>query len=326
MSFNPPPSANNWANIEALDDKKGRLKHHSTYLDVPPEWLGAKFIQDAIYLKSKNEMAYNNEYLGKVTGIGGNIFKNIIAVTITDEEILTYERIRQGLDFGFTVDPTAFIKLCYQRNRNSITPFDELFEYGISTKLLSEEVNKKCNRNEIIKADSQEGRTINTMATEYNVNVIGCVKGPGSVEHGTKFLQDLDEIRIDRKRTPNTYREFTTYEYERNKDGEFIKKYPDKNNHCMAEDTKVITDKGIKLISEITKGTILSFNTITKLPEYKPFYDCRKTGIEKLYKIKTSNGKIIKCTDYHPILTTNGYKTIKTLKKGDKIIDISNRI
>jgi PBSX family phage terminase large subunit len=235
ISYNPPPNLNNWANKEnvSLEYDNDILKHHSSYLDVDPEWLGPDFINEAEKLKKKNKKAYDNEYLGLVTGIGGEIFNNIVDITLTDEEILQFERIRQGLDFGFTIDPSVFIKLCYQKNRNSITPFDEWFGHNVSTRELSKIVNQRCNKYEIIKADSAEQRTIDTMETEYNVNIIGCEKGPDSVRHGMKWLIDLDEIRIDRKRTPNTYREFTTYEYEKNKQGEFIKKYPDKDNHSI---------------------------------------------------------------------------------------------
>lgn len=232
-TFNPPPNLAHWANIEADEDKKNRLRHHSTYLDVNPEWLGKKFINDAEDLKRKNIKAYENEYLGLITGIGGEIFKNINSITLTLDEILLFERIRQGLDFGFTKDPSAFVKLCYQKNKYEITPFDELFLYGCSTRELSEKVNKKCSKYEIIKADSAENRTINTMDTEHCVNVLGCKKGPDSVRHGVKWLSDLNKINIDRKRTPNIYREFTTYELDKDKQGNWINKYPDRDNHTI---------------------------------------------------------------------------------------------
>lgn len=41
------------------------------------------------------------------------------------------------------------------------------------------------------------------------------------------------KIVIDRRRTPNAYKEFVGYEYERNKDGEIISGYPDCNNHLI---------------------------------------------------------------------------------------------
>ena len=45
-----------------------------------------------------------------------------------------------------------------------------------------------------------------------------------------KWLQSLREIVINTSCT-ETAREFIEYEYERDKDGEIITGYPDKNNH-----------------------------------------------------------------------------------------------
>ena len=58
------------------------------------------------------------------------------------------------------------------------------------------------------------------------------VKGAGSVDYGMKFLQRR-KIVIDKRRTPNAYKEFVNYEYERNRDGDIISGYPDKNNHLI---------------------------------------------------------------------------------------------
>ena len=46
-----------------------------------------------------------------------------------------------------------------------------------------------------------------------------------------KWLSSLNKIIIDRQRSPNTAREFEEYEYEKDKDGNIITGYPDKNNH-----------------------------------------------------------------------------------------------
>ena len=46
-----------------------------------------------------------------------------------------------------------------------------------------------------------------------------------------KWLSSLNKIVIDRKRCPNTAKEFEEYELEKDKDGNVITGYPDKNNH-----------------------------------------------------------------------------------------------
>ena len=47
-----------------------------------------------------------------------------------------------------------------------------------------------------------------------------------------KWLQTRT-IVIDPKRTPNAYKEFSEYEYERDKDGNVISGYSDENNHLV---------------------------------------------------------------------------------------------
>ena len=63
-SFNPPKSARNWVNQYVAIEREDTLVHHSTYLTVPPEWLGEQFIVEADHLKEVKPEAYHHEYLG----------------------------------------------------------------------------------------------------------------------------------------------------------------------------------------------------------------------------------------------------------------------
>ena len=47
-----------------------------------------------------------------------------------------------------------------------------------------------------------------------------------------KWLQGR-KIVIDRCRTPNAAKEFESYEYDRDRNGNFVSGYPDKNNHSI---------------------------------------------------------------------------------------------
>lgn len=99
-SFNPPKSKNNWVNEEQLIERSDRLIHHSDYRTVPKKWLGEQFIIEAEHLKETKEMAYRHEYLGEVTGTGGNVFDNVTIRKITDEEISVMDSFEYGIDFG----------------------------------------------------------------------------------------------------------------------------------------------------------------------------------------------------------------------------------
>ncbi|MDD3243084.1 MAG: PBSX family phage terminase large subunit [Eubacteriales bacterium] len=110
-SYNPPKSAQNWVNAECLVPRPDRLVHHSTYLDVPPEWLGAAFLAEADMLRLTNETAYRHAYLGEVTGTGGQVFDNLRVREIARDERETFARRCNGLDFGFAVDPDALLHM-----------------------------------------------------------------------------------------------------------------------------------------------------------------------------------------------------------------------
>lgn len=230
-SFNPPKSQNNWVNEEKLFEDPDRLVHHSTYLGVPREWLGERFFDDAEKLKEKNERAYEHEYLGKVTGTGGAVFENVVDMEMTDEQIKDFAYIYDGLDFGFSIDPLAYVKMAYDRKRETLYIFDEIYQQGLRNSQAAELIIPKLDGRRIA-ADAAEPKSIADFKS-YGVRMYGAKKGRDSVEFGIKWLQDLAHIYIDKRRAPNAYREFITYEYQRNKQGQFVSAYPDENNHAI---------------------------------------------------------------------------------------------
>lgn len=231
-SYNPPKSANNWVNEEMLLDEQDRLVHRSDYLSVNPDWLGPQFIYEADKLKAKNETAYRHEYLGEITGTGGAVFENVIEKRITDEEIQQFDRRRYGLDFGFAVDPLAFISMHYDVKREILYIFDEIYQPKLTNRQAAVKIKKKITETALIRADSAEPKSIKEL-NELGLKVIAAKKGPDSVEFGIRWLQGLSAIVIDKKRCPNAYKEFVTYEYETTHDGQYISAYPDKNNHAI---------------------------------------------------------------------------------------------
>ena len=230
-SFNPPKTANNWANEYVLEPKENRIVHSSTYLDVPPEWLGQPFIDEADHLKTVNPNAYEHEYMGIANGNGGNVFEYLEIRDITDEEISHMDKIFQGCDWGFFPDPYAFIRLYYNHNTEKIYFIDEIYENKWSNRKSADEILKRKYDDYTITCDSAEPKSINDYR-DFGLPARGAIKGPGSVEYSMKWLQTRT-IVIDPKRTPNAYKEFSKYEYERDKDGNVISGYPDEDNHLV---------------------------------------------------------------------------------------------
>ena len=248
-TFNPPPTAQAWANQYVAEiesranteaEKKGTEVLHVNYTDVPSEWLGSEFINEALDLKRANPRAYENEYEGKVTGTGGNVFTNVEIRTITDEEIENFEYIKQGIDWGFFPDFFAFTRVYYDTARMTIYIFDEEARLRTGNEQLALELSAFKKTQTI--ADNAEPKSI-AYFREQGYNIRPCEKGAGSVDFGVKWLASRAKIVIDRARCPHTAKEFESYEYMKDKDGNFIGCYADKDNHFIDSTRYALCDE-----------------------------------------------------------------------------------
>ena len=231
-SYNPPKSARSWVNAETRVFKQGRKVHFSDYRDVPPEWLGETFIENALHLKDINEEAYNHEYLGLETGTGLEVFSNVTLRPISDKEMECFDNISQGLDFGYTSDPLCFEQMHIDNTRKKIYIFFEISGVGIKNSKFASMLTED-QRTTLTLADKASPKDIDELREDYNLNIIGADKPPGSRDYGTKWLQDLEEIIIDPIRCPLAAQEFVNYALQVTRYGEVISKYPDKADHSI---------------------------------------------------------------------------------------------
>lgn len=233
-SFNPPISKSNWANQYVLTPKRDALRHKSCYTEVPPEWLGEQFFDDAEDLKETNPRAYEHEYLGNAIGTGGEVFENLEIREITPEERSHFDNIYMGIDWGWYPDPFHWAKMHYDSTRKALYIYDE---YRANKQSNSATWNalvmlKGVTGSDLITADSAEPKSVSDYR-DYGSLCRGAEKGPDSVRYGIKWLQSLKKIVIDPVTCPETKREFTTYEYERTANGEVMSGYPDADNHSI---------------------------------------------------------------------------------------------
>lgn len=231
-SYNPPKHARSWVNQEMAEGREDRLVHHSTYKEMPEEWLGSQFLAEAEYIRKRHPETYRHEYLGEVTGGGGEVFRNLTLREISDEEIAAFDRISRGLDWGYAVDPLHYTVNHYDKTRRRLYIFFELRAQGMSNRRLAEEIGKENPNHRAVICDSAEPKSIAEMR-EYGVAAVGAKKGPDSVYYGIKWLQDLEEIVIDPKRCPETAKEFYGYEYEGDGKGGWKAAFPDRENHAI---------------------------------------------------------------------------------------------
>ncbi|MFR8706666.1 MAG: PBSX family phage terminase large subunit [Subdoligranulum sp.] len=213
-------------------DDPGKLVHHSTYRDLPPAWLGERFLADAAHLEQTNPTAFRHEYLGEAVGCGTAVFGNIQLQTLTTEQCQSFDRVYHGVDWGWYPDPWAYNAVHYDAARRTLVIFDELTRRRTpnreTARLL---LDRGLDRTALLTADAAEPKS----CADYRAAGLPCraaVKGPGSVAAGMKWLQSLNAIIIDPVRCPETAAEFTGYEYLRDaRTGEVTNAWPDADNH-----------------------------------------------------------------------------------------------
>ncbi|WP_020006205.1 PBSX family phage terminase large subunit [Salinicoccus albus] len=233
-SYNPPKRKMSWVNkkYESAFIADNTFVHHSTYLDNP--FISEQFIEEAEATEVRNERRYRHEYLGEAIGSGVVPFDNLEFREITDDEIKTFDNYRYGNDFGYATDPNAFVVWHYDKKKQVIYAIDEIYKVKMSNREIAKGIIAKGYQNERILVDSAEPKSIDELKREHDIKrVKGAKKGPDSVEYGERWLDDLDAIIIDPKRTPNIAREFENIDYATDMNGDVKPRLADVDNHTI---------------------------------------------------------------------------------------------
>lgn len=244
-SFNPPRSADSWINVEcdrlAASGDPSVVVQSTTYLEVPREWLGDQFFEDAEGLRESDERAYRHEYMGEAVGTGGRVFPDAEFEPIPDEVIARFDRWCAGQDWGWWPDPWAFVLSAWEPSTRTLWSFAER-----GGNRLQPEESAEMVRDALTWAD-EPGR-----APEYHfvpvlsddadpskiaahrdrgVNATAAGKG-GNRMRSYEWLAGVRWV-IDPARCPNLAREVRAMEYSRAADGTFLSDVPDGNDHWV---------------------------------------------------------------------------------------------
>lgn len=231
-SYNPPKRKTNWCNKKFNSVTLSDLYyvHHSDYRDNPH--IARQTLQKIEMLKKNNDRKYRHTWLGEPIGSGVVPFNNLVFEEITDEQIQSFDNIKQGLDWGYGADPFAFVRWHYDKTRRKLYAIADKEEVQYSNRKAAQWIKDQGFNDFMIIADSAEPKSIAEMKS-YGIKIKGAKKGPGSVEYGEKWLDDLNAIVIDPKRTPNIAREFENIDYQVDRDGNVKNKLVDKDNHTI---------------------------------------------------------------------------------------------
>lgn len=178
-------------------------------------------------LENETNEYYRDVYtLGKWGVLGHLIFTNwhVEDMTGLRDAFGTYHN---GLDFGFTNDPTALARCARKEKKLYIT--HEMYEFGMTNDLIAAGI-KPIISNEAVRCDPSSPKDIAELRG-YGINATAASGGKGSVNHGIQFIQQY-EVIIDRT-CQNAINEFQLYQWDKNKQGETMNQPIDKHNHFI---------------------------------------------------------------------------------------------
>lgn len=180
-------------------------------------------------LENEADPYYHNVYtLGNWGVLGAVIFNNWVVQDFTDIQD-TFDNYYNGVDWGFAKDPFSFIRVHYDKARKTLYICDEVYETELGNEESATLIKPYVNR-EIVICDSSEPKSVADYK-KYGINAYGAKKGPGSIEHGIKWLQSINIII--HPKCQNTKNEFSKYKFKEDRNGNVLPRPVDKDNHLI---------------------------------------------------------------------------------------------
>jgi phage terminase large subunit len=189
----------------ANEIKKDTTYIHTTYLDNYKN-LNESFIKQVELMKDNNPNKYNHVILGGwLERAEGIVFDNWEFGDFNPDNLQT----SFGQDFGFTVDPTTLVEVAINKNKKIIYVKEYLYKNRLTTSEIAE-INKTHAQRKVIIADSAEPRLIDELK-KLGCNVIGTIKGAGSINVGVELMKDY-KIIVENN-SSNIAKELNNYVY-----------------------------------------------------------------------------------------------------------------
>jgi len=197
------------------------------------EWLEESDLRLFEKMKQRNPQRYRVAGLGEWGIAEGLIYEN------WREDAFDIEAIRQkpgikagfGLDFGYSVDPSALCCFFVDTADRIIYVYDELYEKQLTNPQLYAKIEAMGYRKERIVADAAEPKSISELRDLGMYNIRSARKGPDSIRHGIQRLQDFHVVV--HPRCVNFITEISNYTWATDKNGNPTQQPVDEMNHLM---------------------------------------------------------------------------------------------
>ena len=223
----------------------------------------------------------------------------------------------QGLDFGFTNDPTARVQVYADPKRKHAYIRERCYRTHMQNRHIIEDLKEdNVGRRVEIFADCAEPKSIQDII-DGGFNVTACDKDAPVKSDKLKFqIQWMQGWKFFvTKDSLNLIEELRNYTWAKDKDGNLLNQPIDKFNHCFTGDTLIETENGLKRIDSIkvgervwTSGGLKSVERLWK-NGYKKI--CNITLFFANFKVRMS------VTPDHKVKAGKQWKKVSELKRGD---------
>ena len=222
IDFNPSDPVH-WLYSELIDSKRDDVETWvTTYQDN--KFLSPELVREIELLKSKDPDYWRVFGEGQRAVFSNRqIFPSWNYIPYSDFPDLDYHL---GLDFGFSNDPTAILKVAKKNDKLYI--HELLYKTGLTNRDIAEYLKAQGLNHTLMFCDSAEPKSIEELR-QMDCLAKPAIKGAGSITAGISLIKEFD-VYVS-KESKNLINEQRTYFWQQLKDGTIINTPIDKNNH-----------------------------------------------------------------------------------------------
>lgn len=210
-----------WNDDDTLYETDDLLILKTTYKDN-----GFLTDQDKRTLENETDSYFYDVYtLGNWGVLGDMVFDNWRADDLAGTAHI-FDQFDHGLDFGYSNDPTAYVKVYYHRATKTIYVYREYANKGVTNEQIANDIKPLLGVDTVI-CDSAEPKSIAEL-NSYGISAAGAKKGKDSVLHGIQWLRK-NTIVVD-KSCQNMINNFKQYHWLKDRSGNVLNKPVDRWN------------------------------------------------------------------------------------------------
>lgn len=231
--FNPVGKTS-WV-YERFYEKNYRNPRKLKYTVFDNPWAKPEEIEELKASEYHNPNFYKIYFLGEWGELEGVVYDwSVVPLPLEGDPrnggtLEWFDEIFYGLDFGFSVDPAALVRI--YRKADKFWVEEVIYETGLTNTQLGELMYKRgVNEEDTIYCDSAEPKSIQEL---YNMgfNANPCQKGPDSVRTGVDYLKEQDISIVEG--SEHIVKEQKSYIWKRDKDDNALNVPIEINNHAM---------------------------------------------------------------------------------------------